>query len=435
MKFISTLDENFEVDSFKEALLSGLAPNKGLLIPKEIPKFSQEKLAKMKTMNFVEISYEIARQFIAESEIPNDDLKKICEEVYSFSPIIIDLENYSVLELFHGPTLAFKDFAACFMARCIGYFIQNENEKRTVLVATSGDTGGAIGRSFLGIKNINVVILYPLNGVSELQRKQLTTLGGNVQAVEVDGSFDDCQKIAKEAFSDYEFSRENLLISANSINIGRIIPQTFYYVWSSLRNEKPSIFSIPSGNIGNATGAMFAKMMGFSIEKIITVNNANNSFYNYLQKGEMIPAKWIRTISNAMDICVPNNYHRIKYFFRGKISGVQNFFIGYWFNDEETKREIKKTWLEQKYLMCPHTAIGALGMDKFIEENDKDYIEKYKLYTVSTAHPAKFVETIESTIGEKISVPEPLESLKELKERFSKIDKTLNSFKLFLSKK
>ena len=417
MIFHSTKDKTLQAN-FETALLSGIAPDGGLYVPKEIPQIVEaQNLVPLQETSFPELAFIITKAFV-DGEIPDEDLKAICEDAYDFPIPLIELEeNHAILELFHGPTAAFKDFAARFMARCASYFLKKSNEAKTILVATSGDTGGAVGNGFLGLENVQVYILYPKGGVSPIQEKQLTTMGQNVQALEIDGTFDDCQRLVKEAFLDPKLNKALNLMSANSINIGRVIPQSFYYAWTSLQLQKSLIaksrklkaqiiFSVPSGNFGNITGGLWAQAMGFPIYKFIAANNANHPFYDFWKTGNFTPLPSVPTISNAMDIGHPNNYYRINYLFHENIQDVREKMWAAYFDDEQTKKKIKETFEKYKYIACPHTAVALLGTESFQNEARSSKPDQRNYYvTISTAHPAKFPEVVEEIIGEKIEIP------------------------------
>jgi threonine synthase len=330
-------------------------------------------------------------------------------ELDSATPEIAD--EY-ILELFHGPTLAFKDFAARFMGRAASHLIKASGEKRTILVATSGDTGGAIGDAFLYQEGINVFILFPKGGVSKVQEQQLCTMGSansNIRAISVDGTFDDCQTLVKEAFADKALTAEHSLMSANSINVGRVIPQSFYYFWTSLQIKAahpgvPIVYSIPCGNLGNLTGGLIAKKIGAPIARFVIGNNANDPFVDYLESGEYIPRPSVPTLSNAMDIGRPNNFPRILDLFDGNYDAITDVCWGASFSDQETERHMRRVYNETGYVMCPHTAVGHLAMTEFSKDVDLDFIK----VTVGTAHPAKFADSVERIIREDIPLPKPL---------------------------
>ncbi len=438
MQYISTKDPSVRTN-FENALLTGLAPDGGLFVPEKIPDLSGFVEAHSNAplqIFFPELAFEIARHFV-DGEIPDADLKAICEDAYNFEvPLIEIADNHSVLELFHGPTAAFKDFAARFMARCASYFLAKNKEEKTILVATSGDTGGAVGNGFLGLPNVRVFILYPRGGVSPVQEQQLTTMGQNVQAIEIDGTFDDCQRLVKEAFVDETLNKKLDLMSANSINVGRVIPQSFYYAWVALRlkeqiaenkEQKRLIFSVPSGNFGNLMGGLLAQMMGFPIHKFIAANNANHPFTDFLETGEFTPVPSVPTISNAMDIGRPNNYYRINYFFGEDINKIREHIWGAWFDDDQTREMIKESF-KNGYLACPHTAVALLGTKKFQEEFDDDFY----FVTVSTAHPAKFPEVVEKIIGQKIKIPPNLEAALKQEKKATLLKSNIEAIREFL---
>ncbi len=428
MRFHSTNNPDLKTN-FRTALLSGIAPDGGLYVPDEIPDLS-DFIASDAALEctFPELAFEIAQRFI-EDEIPKSDLQAICEEAFNFSVPLVEVEqNHSVLELFHGPTAAFKDFAARFMARCVSNFLVQNHEEKMILVATSGDTGGAVGSGFLGVPNVRVVILYPEGGVSTVQEAQLTTMGQNIQALEVAGSFDDCQQLVKQAFLDGDISADLKLMSANSINIGRVIPQSFYHAWSSLQVKKNHpesnlVITVPSGNFGNITGGLWAKKMGFPIHKLIASNNANHPFCDYLSTGEFKPAPSVATLSNAMDIGHPNNFYRIEHLYGGDLERMKEDLWGTWYTDEQTEAKIQAVDKEWGYLACPHTAVGLLGTADYKTQfgSDNDYY-----VTASTAHPAKFPETMEPILGRKIEIPPLLSDVLEKEKQAVKVAPDLN---------
>ncbi len=430
MKFYSTKNHDLKV-SFEKALLSGIAEDGGLFMPEEIPKLSPKELKYLRGKPLSEVAFVMASKFVGE-EIPSDKLKEICEDAYNFDVPIFQLEdNLLVLELFHGPTQAFKDFAARFMARCTSYFLEKNNTNRNVLVATSGDTGGAVGNGFLGLPNVNIFILYPKGRVSHVQEQQLTTMGKNVKAIEVDGNFDDCQKMVKDVFADREFNEKFKLMSANSINVGRVIPQSFYYMWSSLQisqnqNNQKLIYSVPSGNFGNLFGGIIAKKMGAPIYRFIASNNANHPFLDYLKTGTLKPIPSVQTLSNAMDIGHPNNYYRIVDLFQNKVSEVRKIIDGCTFNDNQTKKAMKDVFFTYAYIMCPHTAVAYLGAQKFLQKDTC-------LITVSTADPAKFLDSVESILDYEIPIPDDLKKSLSKAKKSKEIQVDENQLKKYLT--
>ena len=436
MHFHSTKDKKLRVD-FQTALLTSMAQDGGLYVPSIMPDFSR-KLDYIATLKFEELAFEIAKEFI-DREIPEKELREICKRAFNFPAPLVELDhNHAVLELFHGPTSAFKDFAARFMAQCSSYFLKQKNTQKTILVATSGDTGSAVGSGFFDLPNIRVFILYPKGGISLIQEKQLTTIGKNVRALEIDGSFDDCQRLVKEAFMDDQLNSELNLMSANSINIGRVIPQSFYYAWISLKlrekcrqQRKQLVFSVPSGNFGNVTGGLWARKMGFPIDKIIAANNDNHPFCAFLESGKFVPVPSVQTLSNAMDIGHPNNFYRINYLFDQDIRKIREVVSGFYFNNEETAAKIKSTFTKYKYLPCPHTAVGLLGVEKFQQENDG----KYYFVTIGTADPAKFCEVVEKIIGKKVKIPAALQAVLKKEKKATVLSAKLSDLQKFLLNK
>ncbi len=392
--------------------MTGLASDGGLFMPESFPSFSEDQLQTFSEQSFPVVAAQVAQCFVG-SSIREVDLQRICKEAYDFSVPFHALEaDQLVLELFHGPTAAFKDFAARFMARCVEYFLLQKNQKKTLLVATSGDTGGAVGHAFRGMENMQVFILYPSGGVSPLQEKQLTTLGQNVQALEVRGNFDDCQRMVKEAFMDQDFNDQINLMSANSINVGRILPQSFYYFWTSLQLQKQFpgrkiVYSVPSGNLGNVTGGLMAKRMGAPIDRFIMAQNTNHPFVDFLQTGSFDPGVSISTISNAMDIGHPSNFYRIAELYKEDLEGLRKDAWGASFTDDQTRAAMKDVFEKYDYEMCPHTAVGYLGLQKYKQEVDESVLG----VTVSTAHPGKFQELMVEVLGHEISLPERLQSV------------------------
>ena len=417
--------------TFKEALIKGLAPDKGLYFPEKINKLSESFIANINNYSNEEIAYECIHQFIG-SEIPESDLRKIITDVLSFDfPLTKLNDQISFLELFHGPTMAFKDVGARFMARCLAYFLKNQDEKKsvTVLVATSGDTGGAVASGFYKVKGIKVVILYPKGKVSNVQEKQLTTLGENITALEVDGTFDDCQAMVKKAFLDEDLLNNINLTSANSINIARWLPQMFYFFFSyrdfKLSHSDKIAFSVPSGNFGNLCAGMMAKEMGLPINKFIASNNINDVVNRYL-KTKIYDAKpSIQTISNAMDVGDPSNFVRIINLYKNDFNLIKNNLHTCSFTDDETVEGIKELINKFNYIPDPHGAVGFLGVKDFIESNPN-----YKCIILETAHPAKFSEVI-NLYTDNLVVPDQISSVINKKKKSVEIDGFL-AFKNFL---
>ena len=417
--------------TFKEALIKGLAPDKGLYFPEKINKLSESFIANINNYSNEEIAYECIHQFIG-SEIPESDLRKIITDVLSFDfPLTKLNDQISFLELFHGPTMAFKDVGARFMARCLAYFLKNQDEKKsvTVLVATSGDTGGAVASGFYKVKGIKVVILYPKGKVSNVQEKQLTTLGENITALEVDGTFDDCQAMVKKAFLDEDLLNNINLTSANSINIARWLPQMFYFFFSyrdfKLSHSDKIAFSVPSGNFGNLCAGMMAKEMGLPINKFIASNNINDVVNRYL-KTKIYDAKpSIQTISNAMDVGDPSNFVRIINIYKNDFNLIKSNLYTCSFTDDETVEGIKELINKFNYIPDPHGAVGFLGVKDFIESNPN-----YRCIILETAHPAKFSEVI-NLYTDNLVVPDQISSVINKKKKSVEIDGFL-AFKNFL---
>ena len=407
MKYYS-LHNNSPKVSFQEAVIKGLAPDKGLYFPDEINSLEACFFKNIDNYSNNEIAFELIKQFVGD-EIPTDTLKEIIQDVLSFDFPLVELENdiYS-LELFHGPTMAFKDVGARFMARCLSYFNKTNPNQVTVLVATSGDTGGAVASGFLGVKGVDVVILYPSGKVSDVQEKQLTTLGQNIRALEVDGVFDDCQAMVKKAFLDSSITDKMQLTSANSINIARWLPQMFYFAFAykQLKNKtKKIVFSIPSGNYGNICAGMMAQKLGLPIDMFIAATNENKVVPTYLETGIYEPKSSVQTISNAMDVGDPSNFIRIEKLHDNNFEKLKNNLHSYSFTDDETREAMRNLYDDHNYIADPHGAIGYLGIKKYLENNNAQCI------FLETAHPIKFLPVIDSEIVSKIEMPEQIKSI------------------------
>ena len=447
MNYHSNKDSSLTA-SFGDALLASLAPDGGLWMPDEIPHFTTHDTARLGAMSFADCAAELAQHF-TDTRFSAEDLKALCRDAYNFDvPMVtlsgetldpalaLDAEDF-VLELFHGPTLAFKDFAARFMGRAASHLMGTTKQTKTILVATSGDTGGAIGDAFLDQDGIKVFILFPMGGVSKVQEQQLTTMGtahSNVKAISVDGTFDDCQQLVKSAFGDPKLTKRHNLMSANSINVGRVIPQSFYYFWTSLQAKaaypnRPIVYSIPSGNLGNLTGGLIAKKMGAPIDRFIIGNNANNPFVDYLSTGVYEPRPSVPTLSNAMDIGRPNNFPRILSLFNNEYGDIIDVCWGASFSDDETERHIRRVHTETGYVMCPHTAVGHLAMEKFAA----DIPEAFTRITVGTAHPAKFADSVERILHTDIPMPAPLAKAMKKTKRVHVMGPTLADLSDYLA--
>lgn len=419
--------------NFQEALFKGLPDDNGLYMPTNIPKLDQSFIDSIENYSFQEIAFEITKTLIGD-EIPVDDLKTIIDDAVNFeAPVVKVTEDIHVLELFHGPSLAFKDFGARFMSRVMSYFLQKKASEINILVATSGDTGSAVAQGFLGMPGINVTILYPSGKVSVNQEKQLTTLGQNITALEVDGVFDDCQKLVKEAFLDNELTEKLNLSSANSINIARLIPQSFYYAWAYAQVKKLGrkiAFCTPSGNFGNICGGLIAFKMGIPIEWFVAATNANDVVPEYLRTKEFTPRPSVATISNAMDVGNPSNFPRVLALMDNDYRTVIKKIVGKTYSDDETKACMKSVEQDTGYVMCPHTAVGYLGMKEVLAERGNDILG----IVLSTAHPAKFNDIVDDVIGKELQLPAKLEAIVNKEKISIPMTTDFTAFKAFLLK-
>lgn len=429
MKYYS-LNNKIDKVSFEEAVIHGLAPDKGLYFPDSMTQLPQSFFDEIENISNEEIAFEAIKQFVG-TEIPETELKEIIKETLSFDfPLVKVQDNIFSLELFHGPTMAFKDVGARFMSRCLAYFNRNKNQKNTVLVATSGDTGGAVASGFLGVKDVEVVILYPSGKVSDIQERQLTTLGQNITALEVDGVFDDCQDMVKKAFLDEDLIYKNLT-SANSINIARWLPQMFYFffAYKELKKyNKPLIVSCPSGNFGNICAGIIAKKLGLPLAHFVASTNANDTISRFLENGKYHPKSSIATISNAMDVGNPSNFVRIQEMYNNDLSEFEKDFSSYTFSDEETLLEMQNIHQNTGYIAEPHGTVGYLGLKKemLIHKNAVGFF-------LETAHPIKFLDIVEPALNIKLPIPKQIESVLN-KEKVSIKIKTYEEFKNFLQK-
>ncbi|WP_188050325.1 threonine synthase [Flavobacterium sp. GP15] len=428
MKYYS-LNHNAPNVSFQDAVIQGIAPDKGLYFPDTITPLNADFFDTIENLSNEEIAYQAIKQFVG-NEIPEIILKEIIAETLCFDFPVIEVEkDIYALELFHGPTMAFKDVGARFMSRCLGHFNKEKKDsKNTVLVATSGDTGGAVASGFLGVKGVEVIILYPSGKVSDIQERQLTTLGQNITALEVDGVFDDCQDMVKKAFLDIDLKNKNLT-SANSINIARWLPQMFYFffAYKALKKEnKPLIFSCPSGNFGNICAGIIAKKMGLPIEHFVASTNVNDTVPRFLENGVYDPKPSKATISNAMDVGNPSNFIRIQEMYQNDLAQFKNDFSSFTFSDEETLEAMKTIYNTNGYIAEPHGAVGYLGLKKELQ-NHKNAIGIF----LETAHPIKFLDTVEPTLNVKLPIPTQIESVLN-KEKVSVKIKTYQELKEFL---
>ena len=430
MQFYSLNNDSPKVN-FKEAVIRGIAPDKGLYFPSEIKSINKEIIDNIQDYSYQELAYALIEQFVGD-DIPEMDLKRIIEDTLNFDFPLVEIEdNVSSLELFHGPTMAFKDVGGRFMARCLSYFNREQETEITVLVATSGDTGGAVASGFLGVKGVNVVILYPSGKVSEVQEKQLTTLGQNIKALEVEGTFDDCQSMVKQAFMDKEICDKIQLTSANSINVARWLPQMFYFAFAykQLKDKsKKLVFSTPSGNFGNICAGVMAQQLGLPISHFIAATNANRVVPNFMESGDYKPLKSVATISNAMDVGDPSNFIRIREIFKGKFDLLKKNLSSFSFSDYQTREAMKGVYSNSKYIMDPHGAVGYLGLKQYL--NEKDNAQGIFL---ETAHPVKFLDVVEPVIKKTIPYPTQIEGIMHREKKAISIS-TYDELKDFLLK-
>jgi threonine synthase len=427
MKYYSLNKQTPDV-SFKEAVINGLAPDKGLYFPKTIPTLPKDFFVNIDQYSFHEIAFEVIKPYVT-PDIPEDELQKIITDSLNFPIPLVSLEkNLFTLELFHGPTMAFKDIGARFMARCLAYFNKNEETPVTILVATSGDTGSAVANGFLGVNGVDVVILYPKGKVSKIQEKQLTTLGQNITAIEIDGVFDDCQDMVKTAFLDTEITKKRRLTSANSINIARWLPQMFYYffMYKQLRERtKDIVVSVPSGNFGNICAGMLAQQMGLPIKRFIASVNANKVVPNYLRTRNYVPIRSIQTISNAMDVGNPSNFVRIKELYKQNFELLQQHLTAFSYTDTETKEAMIELHDKYDYTADPHGAVGYLGLKEHLKSDETGIF-------IETAHPIKFLDVVKEVLKMKLEIPEQIQKVIR-KKKVSIPIKTYEELKAFLS--
>lgn len=430
MKYYN-LKDTLEKINFREATIKGQGKEKGLFFPENIPQFDEEFIQNLHQYSNEEIAYKCMKDFVGD-EIPSEILKKIVTETTSFKiPLVKINEKISILELFHGPTLAFKDIGARFMSRCLSYFLKDEQKKVTVLVATSGDTGGAVAHGFYKIPQINVVILYPKNRVSPVQEKQLTALGENISALEVNGSFDDCQNLVKQAFSDEEINNQLFLTSANSINIARWLPQQIYYLialkqWIQQHKELP-VICVPSGNFGNICAGLLAHFRRLPASHFIAACNANHVIPDYFETQNYQPQKAVTTLSNAMDVGNPSNFVRILELFGHKFEALKNKISAYSINDNQTMSTITEVYEKYGYILEPHSAVAYAAMIQYLQENPEQ-----KGFILGTAHPVKFPEAVEKAIHSQIVIPELLNELMKKKKKTVEINPDFEELRRFL---
>ena len=415
MKYYSTNRQSPIVD-FKQATIAGQAPDKGLYFPETIPQVDAAMIKNITSYSNEEIAFRVIKPYTGNT-IADEQLFQIVSETVNFPiPLVKVNDTISSLELYHGPTLAFKDVGARFMSRCLEHFVNNNSGTVTVLVATSGDTGGAVANGFYGVEGVEVVILYPSGKVSPVQEKQLTTLGKNIKALEVDGTFDDCQKMVKQAFMDKDINDKLFLTSANSINVARWLPQQFYYFfaykqWADKNN--PPVISVPSGNFGNICAGILAMQSGLPVQHFIAASNANDIVTEYLLSQKLIPKQAVATLSNAMDVGKPSNFVRILEIFRHQFPALKSKLSSYSITDEETIATIKTVYEKENYVLDPHGAVGFLSLERYLQSHPRQ-----KGIVLETAHPVKFPDAVESCIGKPIDIPVSVQTIMK-KEKMS----------------
>ena len=434
MKYYST-NKNTPDVSLKEAVVKGLAADNGLFMPERIEKFDASFFDQIEKLSFQEIAFEVAKKFFGE-DIEETKLKEIVYDTLQFDcPVVKVTDSIYSLELFHGPTLAFKDVGARFMARLLQYFLGKQEEQVNVLVATSGDTGSAVANGFLGVDGIHVYVLYPKGKVSLIQESQFTTLGQNITALEIEGTFDDCQHLVKTAFLDKELNDELVLTSANSINVARFLPQAFYYfnAYARLKEQgelegKELVISVPSGNFGNLTAGLIAAEMGLPVAQYIAANNANDVVFEYLETGNYTPRSSVETIANAMDVGAPSNFARILDLYKSSHKIISQKIKGYKYSDAEIRKVVAKVFKDTGYLCDPHGACGFESLSEYLTGNQLGVF-------LETAHPAKFTETVEDIVGKgRVELPEKLATFMKGEKQSEMLSSDYQEFKAFLLK-
>ena len=429
MQYFSTNHQSPKVN-FKQATINGQAPDKGLYFPEQIPVFPKEIIENITSYSNEEIAFQVIKPYVGDA-IPEVDLKRIVNETINFDiPLVKVTDAIYSLELYHGPTLAFKDIGARFMSRCLGYFVKDLSKKITVLVATSGDTGGAVANGFYDVDGVDVVILYPSGRVSSVQEKQLTTLGKNIHALEVAGTFDDCQQMVKQVFTDETLNEKLFLTSANSINVARWLPQQFYYFFAykqwSLKNNPP-VIAVPSGNFGNICAGILAHVSGLPVKHFIAACNANDIVPNFMQTEKYEPKNSVATISNAMDVGNPSNFIRIFEIFQHQFVNLKKVLSSCSISDQETKDTLQKVYQTERYLLDPHGAVGYLALQRYLQNNPVE-----KGIVLETAHPVKFYEVVEPVIGEVVPIPAAVQQQLLLEKKSTKIAAEVDLLKGFL---
>ncbi|MBA4139874.1 MAG: threonine synthase [Segetibacter sp.] len=416
---------------FKEATIQGQAPDKGLYFPEYIPRLPEDFIKDIVSYSKEEIALQVIQPYLGDT-IPPKELHAIVADTINFDfPLVkVDEDKYS-LELYHGPTLAFKDVGARFMSRCLGYFAKEKKEKVIVLVATSGDTGGAVANGFYNVDGVEVVILYPSGKVSSVQEKQLTTLGKNIHALEVEANFDDCQQLVKQAFGDVEINEKISLTSANSINVARWLPQQFYYFFAyrQWQEDTPPVISVPSGNFGNICAGILAHISGLPVKHFIAACNANDIIPSYLQAGIYEAKKAVSTLSNAMDVGNPSNFIRILEIFNNELGDLKNVLTGYSITDEQTISTIRQVYDQQDYLLDPHGAVAYYALQKYLEQHPHE-----KGIFLETAHPVKFPACVEQAVNKTIDIPESIAHIMDIEKRATVMAPDYNFLKEYLLK-
>ena len=429
MQYFSTNHQS-PVVNFKQATIQGQAPDKGLYFPETIPQVDEYLIKNIEQYSNEEIAYQVMKPYVGNT-IPEMELRKIVQETIHFSIPLIPITNaIASLELYHGPTLAFKDIGARFMSRCLGYFVKDMAKKVTVLVATSGDTGGAVANGFFNVPGVDVVILYPSGKVSSVQEKQLTTLGKNIYAIEVAGTFDDCQQMVKAAFTDKVLNEKLFLTSANSINVARWLPQQLYYFFAYKQwvdKNNPPVIAVPSGNFGNICAGILAHISGLPVQHFIAACNANDVVPAYMQTQKYQPKQAIATISNAMDVGNPSNFIRILQIFNQQFAALQNKFSSVSITDEQTRATLKLVYQQHQYLLDPHGAVGYLALQQYLDTHTN-----CKGILLETAHPVKFYDVVEPIIGKAVAIPAAIQAQLALQKNSTLLPANATDLKTYL---
>jgi threonine synthase len=428
MNYYST-NKTSPLANFRQATIQGQAPDKGLYFPEHIPHLTETFLNSYKQMSKEAVAYQVIAPYVGDS-IPSGILEEIVSKTIDFDfPLVKVNDNIASLELFHGPTLAFKDVGAGFMSRCLGYFAQTMHKEITVLVATSGDTGGAVAAGFAGVEGVNVVILYPSGKVSKVQEQQLTTWGRNIHALEVKGNFDDCQQMVKQAFADTTLTDKHFLTSANSINVARWLPQQMYYFFAMKQwhHDTAPVVSVPSGNFGNICAGILAHASGLPIGHFLAACNANRVVPDYFTTGNYQPKKAVATISNAMDVGNPSNFVRILEIFHNEFNPLTSLVDGYSISDDDTRATMQRVWTTEKYMLDPHGAVGYLSLERYLTEHPD-----LKGLFLETAHPVKFYDVVEPILGTAVPLPEAVKGIMNKEKISTVIEPEYEALRVFL---